>query len=76
MTKRATSTPESAPESTPEAPAVVRVVEGEHRAIGRVVGHSHDGTLLDVAVDLWGVGRELTLFGVAPRAGGNGWEPV
>lgn len=63
--------------AAPDIPATVRVWEGAHNGVGRVVGANEDGARLDIQVDLHGLGREVVLTGVHRRQGnGNGWEPI
>lgn len=71
MTKRKSTT--TAPEE-PWPPTAVVVYQDGHNAPAAIVQANDDRTL-DVRVDLYGLGREMLLYGVAQRRGsGNGWE--
>jgi len=58
----------------PTGPIVVH--QDKHNGPATVISANEDHTL-DLRADLFGLGHEITLFGVARRQGsGNGWEPV
>jgi len=81
MTKR---TPDAKPadkvthEAPEEAwvPRAVVVYQDRYNAPATIVQANENHTL-DLRADLFGLGREIILYGVARRqVGGNGWEPV